>query len=82
VNLRALWYATGKTTLRPELRDRRNWPLRGLYWLSRDLVNDDPEAHAALEPDARSLAEIRKHRYLKLHSDVRPKTRADRGALA
>ena len=85
VNFRALWYEKGKKTLRAEFRDRRNWPLRGLYWLSRDLVNDDADAHAALEPDARALAEIRnhiEHRYLKLHSEIPRKTRADRGVLA
>jgi len=85
VSFRALWYEKGKKTLRPEFRDRPNWPLRGLYWLSRDLVNDDADAHAALEPDARALAEIRnhlEHRYLKLHSEIPPKTRADPGMLA
>jgi tetratricopeptide (TPR) repeat protein len=85
VTFRTLWYVKGKKTLRAEFRDRPNWPLRGLYWLSRDLANDDADAHASLEPDARALAEIRnhlEHRYLKLHSEIPPKTRADRGALA
>ena len=85
VNFRTLWYEKGKKTLRPELRERPNWPLRGLYWLSRDLVNNDADAHAALEPDARALAEIRnhlEHRYLKLHNEIPPATRAAPGPLA
>jgi hypothetical protein len=84
VNFRTLWYEKGKRTLRLAFRDRPNWPLRGLYWLSRDLVNDDADADAALEPDARSLAEIRnylEHRYLKIHSEIPPKPRANRGPL-
>jgi HEPN superfamily protein len=86
VNFRTLWYEKGKADkgIRADLRDRPNWPLRGLYWLSRDLLNDDKDAHAVLEPDARSLAEIRnqlEHRYLKLHSEIPQKTRSDRGPL-
>jgi tetratricopeptide (TPR) repeat protein len=84
VNFRTLWYEKGKKTPRAEFRERQNWPLRGLYWLSRDLVNDDADAHAALEPDARAFAEIRnhlEHRYLKLHSEVRQQTRLARGPL-
>jgi hypothetical protein len=87
VNFRTLWYEKGRPEkgLKASLRDRKNWPLRGLYWLSRDLVNDDADVHAALEPDAKELAEIRnqlEHRYLKLHSEMPAKARAERGPLA
>ena len=42
--------------------------LRGLYWLSRDLL--DPSFSQSTAPDAQALAEIRnqiEHRYLKVH---------------
>jgi len=46
----------------------KNLPLRGLYWLSKDLL--DPVFKDVMDPDAHALSEIRnhlEHRYLKLH---------------
>lgn len=72
VSLRRLWYKSGKKKngLTPLLRDRKNWPLRGLYWLSKDIYEDRPGFKDALEPDAREVGVVRQHlehRYLKLH---------------
>jgi hypothetical protein len=50
-----------------------NWPLRGLFWLSKDLYEDDPEFRAALEPEAKELRKLRnalEHRYLKLSHEL------------
>jgi hypothetical protein len=46
----------------------KNLPLRGLYWLSKDLFDDTLQE--VMSPDARALSEIRnhlEHRYLKVH---------------
>lgn len=46
----------------------KNSMLRGLYWLSRDVL--DPSFSRSTAPDAQALAEIRnqiEHRYLKVH---------------
>ena len=53
--------------LRPMFKNRPNWPLRGLYFLSKDLF--DPDFDEASEPDAGNLARLRQqieHRFLSL----------------
>ncbi len=70
--LRTLWYQEQKQTkpLRPEFQTRQNWPMRGLYWLSKDLYTSDPGFREAIEPEARNLNKYRnhlEHKYLKLH---------------
>jgi hypothetical protein len=45
-----------------------NWPLRGLYWLSKDLF--EAGMRDSMEPQARALAELRnhlEHKYVKVH---------------
>ncbi len=71
---RTIWYEElePERGLRPELQKLRNWALRGLFWLSKDLYEDRREFMETLEPDARELSEIRYHlerHYLKLHDD-------------
>lgn len=77
VSFRSLWYEQGdrRKRIRPDLRQRENWPLRGLFWLSKDLSEDAPGFREALEPDAQDIAVIRnhlEHKYLKLHDDMWP----------
>ncbi|MCL5423374.1 MAG: LA2681 family HEPN domain-containing protein [Nitrospirae bacterium] len=72
INFKTFWYADQKkkNALRPDLGKRQNWPLRGLFWLSKDLYEDNDDFKATMEPDARALYEIRnhlEHKYLKLH---------------
>lgn len=75
VKFRTIWFnkrGAREGVLRAEFKDRRNSPLRGLYWLSLDLADPSEELREALEPEARELAEIRnhlEHKYLKLHSE-------------
>ena len=70
VNFRRVWsrQAGGNTfELRPTFRDRPNWPLRGLYFLSKDL--HDKDFLEVSEPDAVDLAALRnrvEHRFLSL----------------
>ncbi len=74
VSLRRLWYVNGERRrgLRPEFQRRRNWPLRGLFWLSKELFDRGAGFGNATDPDAAYLARIRnylEHRYLKVHDD-------------
>ena len=74
VNFRKVWSekSSGSTSqVRPTFAGRRNWPLRGLYFLSKDLFDRDFEEVS--EPDAANLAGLRnqiEHRFLSLqHSE-------------
>jgi tetratricopeptide (TPR) repeat protein len=72
VSFKKLWYERKKPyTLRADVQRPGNMPLRGLFWLSKDLFEDDPEFAGAIEPDAQELDAIRQHlehKYLKLHT--------------
>jgi hypothetical protein len=57
VTIRSLWHQ--KRDIRAQFERRPNWHLRGLYWLSKDIVDDqDEEADNTLEPDARDLKKL------------------------
>ncbi|MEH6952046.1 LA2681 family HEPN domain-containing protein [Nitrobacter sp. NHB1] len=68
----------GKPRLLDRFRDYLNWPLRGLFWLSKELF-DDQLKHTT-GPDARELHDIRnalEHKFLQVHEDwARPFMRA------
>lgn len=71
INFRTVWYQKRhpKSGLWPLLVDRENWPLRGLFWLAKDLHEADPEYHAAIHPEAQETATLRnhlEHRYVKV----------------
>jgi hypothetical protein len=71
INLNRIWFsnATPKKGLNPAIVNTDNWPLRGLFWLARDLFDADGFVDA-LEPEAKELKSIRdhlEHKYLKLH---------------
>jgi tetratricopeptide (TPR) repeat protein len=75
VSFRGLWYEgqEKKKGIRQEFRSLPNWPLRGLYWLGKDLYEDAPEFRAGIDPDAERLSAIRnhlEHKYFKLHLDM------------
>lgn len=60
VNFRTLWYAKGRgKELHPACDGLANWPLRGLFWLSKDIFEDT--MRSSTEPDARYLYELRNH---------------------
>lgn len=55
-----------------EFYNKNNLPLRGLFWLSKDLHYDDKEFKDSIEPESRELKNIRhslEHKYVKVHSD-------------
>lgn len=69
VSFRKVWCEQKDSkTLLPRFAKHKNWPLRGLFWLSKDLF--DKEMRTSTEPDARALDEMRnrlEHRYLQVH---------------
>lgn len=72
VSFRTLWYEKEdpKKPLKPCFNSYPNLPLRGLYWISRDL-DESTERH--LSPDAAALSTIRQHlehKYLKAHTET------------
>jgi hypothetical protein len=70
VNFTSVWKEMPNkrnSVLHPQFRDHHNWPLRGLYFLSRDLL--DSTFKDVAEPDAADLAKTRhqaEHRFLSL----------------
>ncbi|MCC5943005.1 MAG: hypothetical protein JJU37_15785 [Balneolaceae bacterium] len=72
VNFKTIWYTKRKKEngIREEFDSRENWPLRGLYWLGKDLFETNNEFKNCLEPDAKEINKVRnhlEHRYLKVH---------------
>ncbi len=70
VSFRSVWLEPkGRNKmLRSEFIDRKNWSLRGLFWLSKDLYEENFKS--SMEPEAQELSEIRnhlEHKYLKVH---------------
>lgn len=73
VSFRSVWYQRNSNpkSLSDIFQDRQNWPLRGLFWLSRDLY--EPEFQETSEPDAEGLAHLRnhlEHKYCQVHEDL------------
>lgn len=73
VNFKTLWYNSQdkKKGLRKEFESNDNWPLRGLFWISKDLFEIRSDFMLAMEPEAQKLYEVRnhiEHKYFKLHN--------------
>jgi len=74
VNFHTVWLrdTSSSKRLASVFIDSANWPLRGLYWVSKDLYyKANPEQPT--EPDARHLYYIRNHithKYLKVHDHI------------
>jgi hypothetical protein len=74
VSFRSLWYVEKKRkyVLRDNFCYMENFPLRGLFWLSKDFYEQKDDFKNSIEPDAKDLSEIRnhlEHKYLKLHQE-------------
>jgi len=72
VNFKTLWHEKEdpKRPLKQQFQTYPNLPLRGLYWISRDLDENTPRH---LSPDAAELSTIRQHlehKYLKAHTET------------
>lgn len=80
INFTNVWHLKGikDKGLNPLFDSNENWPLRGLYWLSRDGFDDVVSADGAIEPAAREIKELRRaleHRYVKVHMEGVPSRR-------
>lgn len=68
INFKTVWFEEGKSALHPRFMDYQNWPLRGLFWLSKEIHDD--ELKQTTNPDARELHDLRnhlEHKYLQVH---------------
>jgi tetratricopeptide (TPR) repeat protein len=70
VGFRSVWYddPPGERRLNSRFETYDNWPLRGLFWLSKDLF--DERLQRVTNPDAREIFIIRnhlEHKYLQVH---------------
>ncbi|MDP9179997.1 MAG: LA2681 family HEPN domain-containing protein [Gemmatimonadota bacterium] len=68
VYFRTIWHnkCLPEKGVRPELSHRKNLPLRGLFWVAKDL-DEKGVFHESLEPDARQLGALRnalEHRFV------------------
>lgn len=76
VSLRSIWYEKSSKAnvkeIHAKFKSYKNLPLRGLFWLSRDILETKSELYETLEPDAYEINGIRnhlEHKYLKIHED-------------
>lgn len=68
INFKNVWMVEGKQRLLARFKDYPNWPLRGLFWLSKELFDD--QLKRTTGPDARELHDIRnalEHKFLQVH---------------
>jgi len=76
INFHSIWTQKGKNG-KPSLRDQfdgyENLPMRGLFWISKDILGNDSLLKDSLDPDAQGLREIRnhlEHKYFKVHDAI------------
>ncbi|WP_296753858.1 LA2681 family HEPN domain-containing protein [Thiobacillus sp.] len=68
ISFRTIWRDKDNGPVRDRFVKSENWPIRGLFWLSKDLFEED--MRDSTEPGARALAELRhhlEHKYVKVH---------------
>lgn len=68
ISFKSVWMVEGKKVLLPQFEQRQNPPLRGLFWLSKELFDDQLKQTTAA--DARELHRIRnalEHAYLRVN---------------
>jgi hypothetical protein len=78
IYFRTIWYdnCDRNNPIRARFEQSKNWPLRGLFWLSKDLF--DPAVQDVMEPEAKSLYVVRnklEHSYLKIHEILAPRAK-------
>lgn len=61
VTFRKVWYQKGnrKLGLNRRLMESQNWALRGLFWLSKDLLTKESEFSSQILPESSQLVAIR-----------------------
>jgi len=73
VSFRSVWHERkgNPKPLAAVFKDCPNWPLRGLYWLAKDIY--EPAFQDVAEPEAERLAELRnhlEHKYCQVNEDL------------
>lgn len=71
IYFKSIWKKKDSDQVRPEFQSSENWPLRGLYWLSKDFFEDDFKS--VMEPDAQNFHHLRnhlEHKYVKVLSTI------------
>jgi hypothetical protein len=74
VSFGGVWYVGGRRRdgVSAKVKSIKNWPLRGLFWMSRDFY-DGADLPEEVAPEARMLHEIRNHiahKYLRVHDSL------------
>lgn len=78
VSFRSLWREKDGAPVRDRFERSENWPLRGLYWISKDLF--EPGVREVAEPDAEALLDLRnhlEHKYVKVFDWALPRPPAE-----
>ncbi len=73
VSFRTIWREKDNGPMRAHFTTSENWPLRGLFWLSKDLFEEG--MRDSTEPEARKLSDLRnhlEHKYVKVHEFLLP----------
>lgn len=60
-DLRSIWYEKSGKSLKPEFQTRKNWTMRGLFWLSKDLFQAESDDQLLADPDAQNISLLRKY---------------------
>jgi len=74
IYFKTIWYqhrGAKPFPLRPQFKNLDNWPFRGLFWLAKDLF--DEQFSDVIEPDAREFYVIRnrlEHSYVRVHEGL------------
>jgi len=74
VSFRTIWREKENGPVRDRFAKSENWALRGLFWLSKDLYEED--MRGSTEPEAQALADLRnhlEHKYVKVHEMLLPR---------
>lgn len=72
IDFHKVWHVKGKMELLEKFSSSSNWPLRGLYWVSKDLYHQSSPTRS-INPEAKTLHDIRNHiahKYLKVHDHL------------
>lgn len=74
ITFQSIWYSDPRTKskIAEQFLTSNNWPLRGLFWLSKDFYHNSTP-NRAVDPDAKILHEIRNHiahKYLRVHDHM------------
>lgn len=72
VSFGGIWFNDGRTRdgISSRTKELKNWPLQGLFWLSRDFYS---ASNQEVPPEAWTLHEIRNHiahKYLRTHDEL------------